>query len=100
MIAGARRPYWGYICVGSCEGRRYPMMTRSWMSRVGAVVATWLVLATLIGGTSARAAAEGLLRVTQPLSSAVRTQILVDGQIADSWGLNWLKEAPGSHTDR
>ena len=38
----------------------------------------------------------GLLRVSS--TPAVSTQILVDGQIADSWGLNWLEVAPGSHT--
>jgi hypothetical protein len=37
----------------------------------------------------------GMLRVTsQP---PVATQVLVDGQIADSWGLNWLELAPGTH---
>ena len=39
---------------------------------------------------------KGLLRVLS--SPAVPTQVLVDGQIADSWGLNWLKESSGSHT--
>jgi hypothetical protein len=38
----------------------------------------------------------GLLRVTT--SPAVASQITVDGNIADSWGLNWLKAQPGSHT--
>ena len=37
----------------------------------------------------------GMLRVvTDP---AVPTQILIDGLPADSWGLNWLKVAPGAH---
>jgi len=40
--------------------------------------------------------ASPLLRVTS--SPAVSSQVLVDGQIADSWGLNWLKIGPGSHT--
>jgi plastocyanin len=31
-------------------------------------------------------------------SPALATQILVDGQIADSWGLTWLKVPSGSHT--
>jgi hypothetical protein len=31
-------------------------------------------------------------------SPALPAQILVDGQIADSWGLTWLKLAAGSHT--
>jgi DNA-binding beta-propeller fold protein YncE len=38
----------------------------------------------------------GLLRVTT--SPAVPSQITVDGNIADTWGLNWLQIAPGSHT--
>jgi len=38
----------------------------------------------------------GLLRVAS--LPAVPTQVLVDGQIADSWGLTWLKETPGTHT--
>ena len=70
------------------------MSTRSWMRRVGAAVAVGSVLATLAQGSSATAASTGLLRVTS--SPAVPTQILVDGQIADSWGLTWLKLAPGS----
>jgi lysophospholipase L1-like esterase len=41
-------------------------------------------------------AASTLLRVAS--SPAVPTQISVDGQVADSWGLNWLKEPPGSHS--
>jgi plastocyanin len=31
-------------------------------------------------------------------SPALPTQILVDGQIADSWGLNWVKIPAGGHT--
>jgi hypothetical protein len=31
-------------------------------------------------------------------SPAVPTQITVDGQVADSWGLAWVKEPPGPHT--
>ena len=38
----------------------------------------------------------GLLRVTT--SPAVPSQITVNGSIADTWGLNWVKEPPGSHT--
>jgi hypothetical protein len=37
-----------------------------------------------------------MLRVVS--SPALPTQILVDGQIADTWGLTWLKLAPGAHT--
>jgi hypothetical protein len=38
----------------------------------------------------------GLLRVVT--SPAVASQITVDGNIADTWGLDWLEIAPGSHT--
>jgi hypothetical protein len=38
----------------------------------------------------------GLLRVTT--SPALPSQIMVDGNLADTWGLNWLEVAPGSHT--
>jgi hypothetical protein len=38
----------------------------------------------------------GMLRVVS--SPPQPTQILVDGQIADTWGLTWVKVAPGSHT--
>jgi hypothetical protein len=40
-------------------------------------------------------ASVGLLRVTS--SPALPSQVLVDGQLADSWGLNWLELAPGTH---
>jgi plastocyanin len=48
------------------------------------------------------AAMHGEVDVTSPLlrvtsSPALASQIMVDGQIADSWGLTWLKLAPGSH---
>ena len=38
----------------------------------------------------------GLLRVVT--SPAVPSQITVDGAIADTWGLKWVKQGPGSHT--
>ena len=41
-------------------------------------------------------ASTGLLRVTT--SPAVPSQISVDGVPMDSWGLNWVKLAAGSHT--
>ena len=40
--------------------------------------------------------AKGEFRVTT--GPALPSQILVDGQIADSWGLNWLNLTPGTHT--
>jgi RHS repeat-associated protein len=50
----------------------------------------------LIANTDLFTVAPGFLRVAS--SPALPTQILVDGQIADAWGLNWVKEAPGNHT--
>ena len=38
----------------------------------------------------------GMLRVTT--NPGVPAQILVDGVIRDTWGLNWLKLAPGDYT--
>jgi hypothetical protein len=38
----------------------------------------------------------GLLRATT--SPALPSQISIDGNIADTWGLTWLEIAPGSHT--
>jgi hypothetical protein len=40
----------------------------------------------------------GFLRVTS--APAVATQISVDGEVADTWGLTWLKVPVGSHTVR
>jgi streptogramin lyase len=48
------------------------------------------------GNKVAKLDAHSGLRVTS--NAAVPSQILVDGQIADSWGLDWLQEAPGNHT--
>jgi hypothetical protein len=53
-------------------------------------------LAAISNPASPLSTTAGLLRVTS--SPALPTQILVDGQIADTWGLNWMKIAPGSHT--
>ena len=39
---------------------------------------------------------KGELRVTT--NPALASQILIDGVIRDSWGLNWLKLAPGNYT--
>jgi hypothetical protein len=49
-----------------------------------------------VAGCLQRPILTGMLRVTS--SPALPTQITVDGNIADSWGLNWLKVQPGSHT--
>ena len=38
----------------------------------------------------------GFLRVTT--NPALPSQVLVDGVLRDSWGLNWLKLQPGTYT--
>ena len=55
---------------------------------------------TITGTYTAKAGAPGqtgvgLLRVTT--SPALPSQITVDGNISDTFGLNWLEMAPGSH---
>ena len=47
-------------------------------------------------GAATGAAGVGFLRVTT--SPALPSQISIDGEIADSWGLTWLELAPGSYT--
>src|ERR1700737_4601096 len=60
------------------------------------VFADEFLLRTTTNSVFAYSSPKGMLRVTS--SPALATQVLVDGQIADSWGLNWLKETPGTHT--
>lgn len=61
------------------------------------VVVVGIIVAVLISRASKPAStAPGLLRVTT--TQGLPTQILVDGQIGDTAGLNWLKVAAGSHT--
>ena len=38
----------------------------------------------------------GFLRVTT--SPALASQIIVDGVVRNSWGLDWMNLAPGTHT--
>jgi len=67
----------------------------TWIRRVGVAVAACSVLVTGLGAASATAATTGILRVTS--SPSLATQILVDGQIADSRAVNGLELAPGVH---
>ena len=56
---------------------------------------------TSVTGTFAPSAGTGLANVGQlrvTTSPALPSQITVDGNIADTWGLNWLEIASGSHT--
>jgi hypothetical protein len=56
---------------------------------------TWVSAGQATTGVNFSLAPAGLLRVMS--SPTVPTQIVLDGQIADSWGLNWLELAPGNH---
>jgi hypothetical protein len=49
-----------------------------------------------LADTWSSAGPTGLLRVTT--SPSVPTQVLIDGQVADSWGLNWVQLPAGTHT--
>ncbi len=66
----------------------------------GASAGTIGVTATVASANSAPANFiyynPGLLRATT--SPAVPSQVSVDGVISDTWGLNWVKGPPGSHT--
>jgi hypothetical protein len=61
------------------------------------VVVVGIIVAVLISRALKPASSTlGLLRVTT--TQGLHTQILVDGQIGDTQGLNWLKVAAGSHS--
>ena len=56
---------------------------------------------TPVTGTYTASAATGLANVgylRATTTPALPAQLTVDGTIADTWGLNWLEIAPGSHT--
>ena len=57
---------------------------------------TTSVTGTFTSSSATGLAGVGLLRVTT--SPALPSQITVDGVIADTWGLDWLELAPGSHS--
>ncbi len=82
------------VCFGAVPGFDPPACQNSVSVTVGSlttVTGTYTVNAAAAGPTGV-----GLLRVTT--SPALPSQILVDGVLRDSWGLTWLKLAPGSHT--
>jgi hypothetical protein len=61
-----------------------------------AVAPIVLALSVFPSGPAGASGTDGLLRVVT--SPSVASQITVDGNISDTWGLNWLEIAPGSHT--
>jgi len=58
--------------------------------------ATTAVTGAFAAGPGAGPTGDGLLRVTT--NPAVPSQITVDGEIRDTWGLTWLKLGQGQHT--
>ena len=58
--------------------------------------ATTNVTGSFVAGAGSGLADVGFLRVTS--SPALPSQITVDGNIADTWGLDWLELPAGSHT--
>jgi WD40-like Beta Propeller Repeat len=81
------------VCFGAVEGFDPPPCQN--------IILTAGQQTTLSGDYTANPSAPGptnvgMLRVTT--SPAVPSQILVDGVPYDTWGLNWVKVPPGSHT--
>ncbi|MEZ5178025.1 MAG: hypothetical protein R2746_07015 [Acidimicrobiales bacterium] len=79
------------VCFGAVAGYTAPACQAVTL----AAGTTTEVTGTFTPSTGAGQSGLGQLRVTS--SPAVPTQISVDGEIADSWGLNWLEIAPGGH---
>ncbi len=102
-VDGTPRDDWGIwtdigtgshqVCFGKVQGFNPPACQAAVVSAglLTTVTGTYTVNAAAPGATGV-----GLLRVTT--SPAVPAQILVDGVLRDSWGLAWVKLAPGSHT--
>jgi hypothetical protein len=81
------------VCFGAVAGYNPPACQTA---TVTAGATTTVVGDFTVNGSAAGPSNVGLLRVTT--SPALPSQITVDGNIADTWGLNWLQIAPGSHT--
>ena len=81
------------VCFGAVVGFDAPPCQNATVTagQLTTVTGNYVANPNAIGETN-----KGFLRVeSQP---AVRTQIMVDGVIRDSWGLDWLKLAPGQYT--
>jgi len=103
-IDGIPRDNWGVytdvptgshqVCFGAVVGFTPPAcQTVSVTAGATASVAGTFISAP---GSASGLTGVGFLRVTT--SPALPSQITVDGNIADTWGLNWLELAPGNHT--
>lgn len=79
------------VCFGPVAGRT-PPSCQTVNVNAGA---TTEITGTFAASSASGPTGVGLLRVTT--SPALPSQITVDGNIADTWGLNWLQVAPGSH---
>jgi len=101
-IDGTPRDNWGVytdlpvgthqVCFGSTAGYTPPAC-----QTVDLVAGTTSTVTGTFAPSSGEALGDvGYLRVTT--SPAVASQITVDGNITDTWGLNWLELPPGSHT--
>ncbi len=81
------------VCFGAVVGFDPPPCQNATVSagQLTTVTGNYVANPNAVGETN-----KGFLRVES--SPAVRTQIMVDGVIRDSWGLDWLKLTPGQYT--
>ena len=79
------------VCFGAVAGYTAP----SCQTVAVTSGATTTVTGSFTASTGTAQSGVGYLRVTT--SPAVKSQILIDGNIADSWGLNWMEITPGTH---
>jgi hypothetical protein len=100
-VDGTPRDVWGMftdfpagshqVCFGAVAGFTPPACQTVTVT----AGSTTTVTGTYTSSSGTGQTGVGLLRVTT--SPAVASQISVDGNIADTWGLSWLEIAPGSH---
>ncbi len=101
-VDGVPRDNWGVftdlatgsheVCFGAVAGYTPPPCQTVQVT----AGSTTSVTGTFTSSSATGLAGVGLLRVTT--SPALPSQITVDGVIADTWGLDWLELAPGSHS--
>jgi len=101
-VDGIARNNWGVytdlftgtheVCFGAVAGFTAPACQNADLT----AGATTTITGNFVASAGTAQTGVGQLRVTT--SPAVPSQISVDGNIADTWGLDWLEIAPGSHT--
>jgi hypothetical protein len=101
-VDGIPRDAWGMwtdlptglhnVCFGPVAGYAAPACQDVTLTagNLSTVTGTYTADGNALGATGV-----GTLRVTS--DPALPTQVSIDGVIADSWGLNWVEVAPGSH---